>query len=479
MTTPAAPAPDSAERQSLTAKQARNLATTTKSVPQMAGLTPRWLLQLLPWVKLDAGTYRVNRRKMVVKPEQKARIPVQNGTAKLQASHLKSINLFSDVAPECLDAIVPAFKSEAYALGAAIVRRGEPGDRFYILAEGKVKVTAPGSYGDELTLAILRDGDYFGEMSLLRNAPRMANITAVTPCVVVSLRVDDFNKIVAELPGFRTRIEEAMAARDAQNKKADESGEASVAMTVGGDDENDVAETFVDYEEEPKEISLSTIQTIVRVHTRIGDLYNNPIDQVREQLRLTIESFKEKQEYELINNPEFGLLHNIADSQRVPTRSGPPTPDDMDELLSKVWKQPAFFLAHPRAITAFGRECTRRGVPPPHIHVGGSPFLTWRGVPIFPCDKLLVDGHTTPSRFYGKTNILLLRVGEEKQGVIGLHQPGIPGEQSPSLSVRLMGINHKAIAEYLVTLYFSLAVLTEDAVACLENVEVGNYHDYK
>lgn len=47
------------------------------------------------------------------------------------------------------------------------------------------------------------------------------------------------------------------------------------------------------------------------------------------------------------------------------------------------------------------------------------------------------------------------------------------------LSVRFMGINHKAIASYLVSLYCSLAVLTDDAIAVLENVEVGNYYDYK
>ncbi len=76
------------------------------------------------------------------------------------------------------------------------------------------------------------------------------------------------------------------------------------------------------------------------------------------------------------------------------------------------------------------------------------------------------------------TNILLMRVGEKEQGVVGLHQTGIPGEQQPSLSVRFMGINRKAIASYLLTLYFSCAVLTPDALAVLENVEVGYYHDY-
>ena len=109
-------------------------------------------------------------------------------------------------------------------------------------------------------------------------------------------------------------------------------------------------------------------------------------------MRLTIEAMKEQQEWEIINNRDFGLINSVAPLMRVQSRRGTPTPDDMDELLAKVWKKPAFFLAHPRAIAAFGRECTRRGVPPATINLYGSPFVTWRGVPIVPCDKLLVDG---------------------------------------------------------------------------------------
>lgn len=73
----------------------------------------------------------------------------------------------------------------------------------------------------------------------------------------------------------------------------------------------------------------------------------------------------------------------------------------------------------------------------------------------------------------------MLRTGESRQGVVGLYQPNLPGQQSMGLSVRFMGINHKAIASYLVSLYCSLAVLTDDAIAVLENVDVGNYYDYK
>ncbi len=245
----------------------------------------------------------------------------------------------------------------------------------------------------------------------------------------------------------------------------------AIEVDCSNKDERELPATFVDYEEWGREYVLNAVNTVVDVHTRVSDLYSSPHNQIREQLRLTIEVVKERQESELINNQEYGLLHNIVDSQKVKSRTGSPTPDDLDELLTKVWKEPAFFLAHPQAIAAFGRECTRRGVPPPTVSLFGSQFLTWRGIPLIPTDKLKITK--------GKTNILLIRTGEARQGVVGLYQPNLPGQQTMGLSVRFMGINHKAIASYLVSLYCSLAVLTEDAIAVLENVDVGNYYDYK
>ena len=235
-------------------------------------------------------------------------------------------------------------------------------------------------------------------------------------------------------------------------------------------DESDLPTTFVDYEDQPREYFLNAVATILDVHTRVSDLYSSPYDQIKEQLRLTIEIIKEKQESELINNPDYGLLASVAEEQRVFPLTGAPTPDDLDELLTKVWKEPAFFLTHPAAIAAFGRECTRRGVPPPTVSLFGAQFLTWRGIPLIPSDKVLVAD--------GKTKIILLRVGDKRQGVVGLFQPGLPGEQSPGLSVRFMGISRNAIASYLISLYCSLAVLTPDALAVLEDVEIGKYHDY-
>ncbi len=244
-----------------------------------------------------------------------------------------------------------------------------------------------------------------------------------------------------------------------------------VTVTCSQRDESEIKPTFVDYEDKPREYFLNAVTSVVDVHTRVSDLYNSPHDQIKEQLRLTIETIKERQESELINNPEYGLLANVDETQKLSTLTGAPTPDDMDELLVKVWKEPGFFLAHPLAIAAFGRECTRRGVPPPTVSLFGSQFITWRGVPLIPSDKLPIDED-------GKTKILLIRVGDKRQGVIGLYQPGLAGQQSPGLSVRFMGIGRNAIASYLISLYCSLAILTEDAVAVLEDVDVGKYHEY-
>ena len=132
--------------------------------------------------------------------------------------------------------------------------------------------------------------------------------------------------------------------------------EAVHAACTAREDEETLPTTFVPYEEQPREYFLNAVSTVLDVHTRISDLYSSPHDQIKEQLRLTIETIKEIQESQLINNPDYGLLANVDDDQRIFPLSGAPTPDDLDELLTKVWKEPAFFLTHPLAIAALDRK---------------------------------------------------------------------------------------------------------------------------
>lgn len=230
-----------------------------------------------------------------------------------------------------------------------------------------------------------------------------------------------------------------------------------------------IPDSWADYEANPKEMVLSTVQTVVQIHTRIPDLFNSPHDQLREQIRLAVEAIKERKEDLLINSPSFGLLTLAAERMRIQATGEPPSPDDMDTLASLVWKKPAFFLAHPVAIAAFGRECNSRGLSLETVEMFGVPFVTWRGIPIVPTDKLPIKG---ADKKRPVSSILLLRVGEQEQGVVGLHQDGIGTEALPSFSVRLMGIDQNAVARYLVTAYFSVAVLANDALGVLHGVGV-------
>ena len=304
---------------------------------------------------------------------------------------------------------------------------------------------------DETSPAALRENAAYQLANVTKSAPQYG---AITPRWLV--RLLDWKPLESGI--FRlNRVDE----------------EKPIDSICGQLDEGPLPATYVNYVEQPREYRLSSISAVVNVGTRISDLLSNPYDQVREQLRLVIENVKEKQENELLNNAEYGLLNNVPAGQKIKTRKGAPTPDDLDELLTKVWKEPSVFLAHPRTIAAFGRECTRRGVPPPTVSLFGTPFLTWRGVPLVPTNKIHVKSQDA------KSKVLLIRIGERKQGVVGLFQPGLPGEQSPGLSVRSMGINHQSLAQYLVSLYCSAAVLTDDAIALLEDVDVGQYYEYQ
>jgi len=240
----------------------------------------------------------------------------------------------------------------------------------------------------------------------------------------------------------------------------------------------DIPQGYIEYQAKPREYRLNAISTILNIDTRVQDVYSSPFDQTGEQLALGVESLKERQESQLINNDDYGLLKNVVDSQRVQARYGRPMPDDLDELISKVWKEPSFFLAHPRAVAAFERECTRRGVPPATANLHGGTFILWRGIPLIPTDKLFVDGLKNPKAKTGRTNILLVRTGEAKRGVIGLYQAGLQNEQSRGLTARLRGVDDQGLASYLLSLYCSAAILADDAIAVLEDVEVGDYYDY-
>ena len=466
-------------QRSITTQTARKLANTTKTAPQMGSITPRLLLKLLPWTQVESGTFRVNRTKVELKKADRIQIQYFDGEPSFTAKNLRAVPVFQHIDEEIVTRLAQNFKPVEVPRGKNLVTQGKDKQKFFIVASGQAEVIATGTHGEELRIALLGDGEYFGEADLLSAAESTVSVRSVTDSVFLQLDTPVLEQIIEDNPSFREQFNNAVEEHLRIKATVNDHGEKHIDLVSGHEEDNVIPETYIDYDEEPTEYSLNTLQTVVRVHSRVSDLYNAPYNQLEQQLRLSIESIKERQEWELINNKKFGLLAAANPAYRITTRYGAPTPDDLDELLSLVWKEPAFFIAHPRAIAAFERECTWRGVPPVTTDLFGTKVILWRGVPLIPSDKVEVEGQYLTGRGVGTTKIILVRVGEKNQGVVGLHQSGIPGEIAPSLSARLMGLDKFGVASYLLTKYFSLASLTDDAIAVLENVEVGYYHDYQ
>ncbi|HSX96560.1 MAG TPA: family 2B encapsulin nanocompartment shell protein [Streptomyces sp.] len=453
-------------QQSLGTAAARNLATTTKSTPQMQEISSRWLLRTLPWVNVQGGTYRVNRRltyavgdgrvTFVKTGDRVAVIPAELG-------ELPALRTYEDI--EVLSELAQRCEQREFAPGDVLAEFGSQAEEVFLLAHGKVEKVGTGPYGDDAVLGVLADGAYFGEQALLDpEAIWEYTARAVTACTVLVLPRRAVEQLAERAETLSEHLQELRAIPSQRTNKY---GEKEIDLAAGHSGEPDIPHTFVDYEAAPREYELSVAQTVLRIHTRVADLYNQPMNQTEQQIRLTVEALKERQEHELVNNREFGLLHNCEYDQRLQPHDGVPSPDDLDELLSRR-RGTRLLLAHPRAISAFGRELNKRGLVPETIDIAGNRIPTWRGVPIYPCNKIPVTEART-------TSIIAMRTGEDDQGVIGLRAASIPDEIEPSLSVRFMGINEQAIIKYLVTAYYSAAVLVPDALGVLENVEIGRW----
>ncbi|KZM69888.1 family 2B encapsulin nanocompartment shell protein [Nocardia terpenica] len=450
---------------SLGTAAARNLATTTKTPPQTAAITERWLLDRLPWVEVPGGTYRVNRRRTIrhsggrvafvrfgaddirVVPESLTEIPVLRG--------YRNTDVLKQLAERC--------RPRAVVAGEVLVREGQPVQCALAVVHGRLERVATDSYGGSHVLGILTDGDHLGDEALLQSEPTWsATVYARTAGTVVTIPWDGFLDIFDANADLREHITAFMTNAAL---RVNDKGEAIIDISSGHRGEAVVPGTFVDYDIGSREYEISLTQSILRIHTRVQDLYNDPMDQFDEQLRLTVEEIRERGEWELINNHDFGLLHNVDQGQRVSTRFGPPAPDDIDTLLS-LCRNTDLVLGHPRAIAALHRECNRRGLRPHTVRVRGIPVTAWNGVPLFPCPHIPITDTQSSS-------IIALRTGVENQGVVGLHRTGLPDEYDAGITVRFLGVDEHAISSYLVTGYYSAAVLVPDAVALLEHVDVA------
>lgn len=476
---------DDSRRSSLHKEQARALTTTHKTRPQMEAISSRNLLKVLPWVNVQGGYYRVNRRLVIEIRAGKVSFiePVDQNPLAILPESLKQIPSFRNIDDDSvLSQIADAAVEGNFEKGDAIVLDNPDATldtHIYIIVSGKVSFFDPGVYDAdnpddtdyEKAIGALGIGQFFGEHSFLNGGNKLFphDSIAATDVKTMSIAFDDIHAILAASANHTDHVADHKTKVEYLKDKINRKGESSVEIFAGlhedeFDKEIEIQSTYVEYEAKPDEYELHTAQAVLKIHSKVADLQNNPYNQTEEQVRLTIEELRETQEDQMINNKEIGLLHRADHRQRIHAKTGPPTPDEMDKLLSKRRKT-QYILAHPRAIASFMKECTKRGIYPATVDFNGREVPAWRGCPILTCNKLRVDDN-------GFTSIIALRVGEDNQGVVGLYQMGIPEEVEPSLSVRFMGIDNQAIISYLITNYYSVAILVPDALGVLENVQV-------
>ncbi|HEV2990397.1 MAG TPA: hypothetical protein VG759_18305 [Candidatus Angelobacter sp.] len=233
------------------------------------------------------------------------------------------------------------------------------------------------------------------------------------------------------------------------------------------------------YDPKPQEIALHPVEAVVKIPKRVPKLFSNNHDQLQAQFRVTSDFISETAGNLIFNHSDFGLLHNVAPRMQFAV-DGPPTPDVLDDMLKLAWRRPDLFVMHPDALAEFRKQANAQSLNLEEVEAFGSPFTAWRSLPLVPSNKLHIiskagkkgeqagnkKAESKPSPKGGSTSILLMRLGEAKQGVIYLSPRDAEAPvRLPSISVEFMGLTDDAVAHYLLTTYTGVAVLSSGALA--------------
>jgi len=133
--------------------------------------------------------------------------------AEADPERLRDIPILSNLDEDSLKAVAGLFITERYPQDRWIVHEGDPGDKFYIIVRGRATVFRKGDLGEERRVAVLEDGDYFGEIALVRNVPRTASVRSISDCILLSLAAEQFLRLMEQSPQMREEIEKVMSER--------------------------------------------------------------------------------------------------------------------------------------------------------------------------------------------------------------------------------------------------------------------------
>jgi CRP/FNR family transcriptional regulator, cyclic AMP receptor protein len=130
----------------------------------------------------------------------------------LLSKALAAVPLFSELTEEQLDMVASHLRRRTYNERDVIVKRDSAGDALFILTGGKVKVSYIEDEGETI-IAVLQNGDFFGELSILDGEGRSADVTALEPSEVLILSAEDFRMCLHEVPAIGITLLKALAGR--------------------------------------------------------------------------------------------------------------------------------------------------------------------------------------------------------------------------------------------------------------------------
>jgi ATP-binding cassette subfamily B protein len=137
-----------------------------------------------------------------------------DGAAGVKSDWLRRVPLFAAVPEDILGQLADEFVSEQFDKGRDVIVRGDVADRFYITVRGKVEVLAPNAVGTTERIAVLQDGDHFGEVALLRNIPRIATVRTLESSTFLTLHKKKFGQLLRRQPALREAMEAVHARRE-------------------------------------------------------------------------------------------------------------------------------------------------------------------------------------------------------------------------------------------------------------------------
>ena len=182
---------------------------------------------------MNGGTYRVNRTKVELTKAERIEVEVAAGTASFAPETLRSVPLFSKLPDAILGRMASRFKTEAVSLGNKLIVEGKDGNKFFIIAQGQVEVLSKGVHGSDLRIALLTEGEFFGETDLLSDKPSDITVRTITPCILVTLSRKDLDTALKEVPKLLEEFNKALAEHEELASTVNRYGERNIDLVSG------------------------------------------------------------------------------------------------------------------------------------------------------------------------------------------------------------------------------------------------------